>query len=95
MLMGFARHPILGYNVQFFVNGQNNNKLPYVYYFFSVIKWKDSALSKLTRYNCKLSFYCHTVMKPQYFHPLRHSTIEYFPSKICSYFGMDLQLMFH
>lgn len=43
---------------------------------FSVVKWKESALSKLTRHNCKLSFYCLTVIKPQYFHSLRHSNNE-------------------
>lgn len=42
---------------------------------FSVIKWKESALSKLTRHNRKLSVYCLTVMKPQYFHSLRYSNI--------------------
>lgn len=61
---------------------------------FSVIKWKESALSKLTRHNCKLSLYCLTVMKPQYFHSLRHSNIEILLPPKC-YLGMDLQLMFH
>lgn len=59
-LLDLQQHPVHDYNAwSIFVNVMVRVTINYHIhiYFYSIIKWKENTLSKLTGYNCKSSIF--------------------------------------